>query len=93
MFLVTAASSHVVVSGDSAGGLATYLHSHQWRERLPPQTLVVALSDSGFFVDDRKSMPAGCRATYAESMRSIFEVSNASGGLHPGCLRQHAAAP
>lgn len=92
-FIATGAASHVVVSGDSAGGLATYLHSHQWRDILSSKTTVVALPDSGFFANDNNSMPAGCRVTYSESMRSIFEVANASGGLHRGCLQQHAADP
>eukprot|EP01043_Picozoa_sp_COSAG02_P019694 COSAG02_NODE_957_length_15660_cov_23.265793_13_plen_84_part_00 len=35
----------------------------------------------------------GCSMTYADSMRSIFEVANTSGGLPPGCLLQHATDP
>ena len=81
------------MSGDSAGGLATYLHSHQWRESLPSATKVVALPDAGFFADDTNTMPMGCSMTYADSMRSIFEVANTSGGLPPGCLLQHATDP
>jgi hypothetical protein len=60
---------------------------------LPSKTTVVALPDSGFFDKDNDTMPSGCRATYSDSMRSIFEVTNASGGLHPGCLQQHATDP
>ena len=89
-------ASHVVVSGDSAGGLATYLHAHQWHARLTlssPGAQVVALPDSGFFADETASMPEGCTRTYSESMRNIFKVTNASGGLSAGCVQQHPSAP
>eukprot|EP01045_Picozoa_sp_COSAG04_P021879 COSAG04_NODE_2394_length_4214_cov_1.506197_5_plen_411_part_00 len=88
-----ASASHVVVSGDSAGGLATYLHAHQWRELLPSTADVVALPDSGFFREWRDTEPEGCTATYAEDMQSIFSAANTSGGLAPACLSAHASAP
>ena len=57
------------------------------------RTFVVALPDSGFFSDENVHMPEGCPVSYSESMRSIFKVTNASGGLHPDCLSKHASEP
>eukprot|EP01052_Picozoa_sp_SAG31_P018304 SAG31_NODE_1292_length_8967_cov_2.998985_5_plen_282_part_00 len=48
---IMASATHVVISGDSAGGLATYLHAHQWRRALPPTVAMVALPDSGTAVN------------------------------------------
>jgi hypothetical protein len=41
----------VVISGGSAGGLATYLHVDEWREVFPHTVKVVGMPDSGFFLD------------------------------------------
>eukprot|EP00928_Gymnodinium_smaydae_P031379 TRINITY_DN23043_c0_g1_i1.p1 TRINITY_DN23043_c0_g1~~TRINITY_DN23043_c0_g1_i1.p1 ORF type:complete len:304 (+),score=34.34 TRINITY_DN23043_c0_g1_i1:56-967(+) len=83
-------ASHVVVGGNSAGGLATYLHAHQWRAALPRATSVAAMPDSGFFEQWHVSTPAGCSMPYEQAMRGIFIISNASGGLPPACLRSYA---
>jgi hypothetical protein len=44
-------ATDVVVSGCSAGGLATYLHADKWAQNLPITAHVVAMPDSGFFLD------------------------------------------
>lgn len=49
-----AASTDVVISGCSAGGLATYLHVDNWADRLAaaaPTAKVRGMPDSGFFLD------------------------------------------
>lgn len=50
-----AAATDVVVSGCSAGGLATYLHTDQWcyvvREESNGRAKCVGMPDSGFFVN------------------------------------------
>lgn len=48
-FLSTA--TEVIVSGTSAGGLATYLHASYFAARLPAGAKVVAVPDAGFFFD------------------------------------------
>ena len=53
--------SDLVVSGCSAGGLATYLHTDQWCDALHEQSedsKCVGLPDSGFFLDyqDRRCL-------------------------------------
>ena len=45
------AATEVIVSGTSAGGLATYLHASYFASRLAPGTKVVAVPDAGFFFD------------------------------------------
>jgi len=46
----TSMATDVIVSGTSAGGLATYLHSSYFKERMPGAR-VVAVPDAGFFLD------------------------------------------
>lgn len=43
-------ASEVMISGTSAGGLATYLHTSYIKSRLPAATRVVAMPDAGFFL-------------------------------------------
>jgi hypothetical protein len=40
-----------LLSGRSAGGLATILHCDQYRDLMPKSTAVKCLSDAGFFID------------------------------------------
>jgi len=48
-------ATDVVISGCSAGGLATYLHADHWAQALAeakvPIERIAALPDSGFFLD------------------------------------------
>merc|ERR1719174_2686005 len=47
-------ASDVVISGCSAGGLATFLHTDQWCDAIAaaaPGAMCVGLPDSGFFLD------------------------------------------
>lgn len=41
----------VVISGGSAGGMATYIWANFLRDILPLATKVLAVPDSGFFLD------------------------------------------
>jgi hypothetical protein len=71
-------ASDVVVSGGSAGGLATYLHVNQWRDSLPLSTFVVAMPDGGFFLDWASSKPDTSAHSYAYELRADFQDFNAS---------------
>lgn len=44
-------ASEVIISGTSAGGMATYLHTSYIKSRLSAGTRVVAMPDAGFFLD------------------------------------------
>ena len=43
-------ATDVVVSGCSAGGLATYLHVDDWASMFSKSVKVVGMPDSGFFL-------------------------------------------
>lgn len=40
-----------LLSGCSAGGLATFIHCDEFAELFPQNTTVKCLSDAGFFLD------------------------------------------
>lgn len=46
-----AKAENVLLSGCSAGGLATFFHCDSLKERLGGATTVKCLSDAGFFLD------------------------------------------
>jgi len=56
-------ASEVIISGTSAGGLATYLHTSYIKSRLPPAARVVAMPDAGFFLS-HVSYTSGTYAWY-----------------------------
>jgi hypothetical protein len=79
-------ATHLVLSGDSAGGLGTYWHA-DYVATFAPKALVVAAPDSGFFLGDMgREWPA--------ALRWIAEAGNATGGagLDAGCAAAAAAA-
>lgn len=41
-----------LLSGCSAGGLATLIHCDEFRELLPKEAKVKCLADAGFFLDE-----------------------------------------
>jgi len=81
--------SHVVVSGGSAGGLATFLHVHQFREALPiGKVKMAAIVDGGFFPEyPRKSLlRTECKKTFAQKMKKIYHLTQAMAGLPQACI-------
>jgi len=80
-----AASTDVVISGCSAGGLATYLHVDNWADRLAaaaPTAKVRGMPDSGFFLDSMY----GRAVHYHDMMQSIFYVFNSTSGVNQACI-------
>eukprot|EP00040_Diaphanoeca_grandis_P012681 m.64278 g.64278 ORF g.64278 m.64278 type:complete len:464 (+) comp23408_c0_seq1:1-1392(+) len=73
------AATHFLISGDSAGGLASYWHADWFKQRLPDTKVVVA-PDSGFFLGDvtKPSWPA--------SLAWIATQMNATAGLDQSCV-------
>jgi len=76
-------ATDVVISGCSAGGLATYLHVDQWRAVIPPTARVVGMPDSGFFLDYETQMG------YASGMQWVFEQQNATSGVDSDCIENY----
>lgn len=79
------AASDVVVTGDSAGGLATYWHV-DYVASLVPAARVVGVPDSGFFYN-YSAFPA-----WPAALRWVVAYGNSSAGLHQGCVSARAAA-
>jgi len=80
-------ATDVVISGCSAGGLSTYLHADEWGAALPG-TKVVALPDSGFFLDYNSSANG-----YSSSMRWVFDAMNSTGGVPAACRAANPSDP
>ena len=77
-------STDVVVTGDSAGGLPTYLHLDNWAAALQaPGRMVVGMPDSGFFPY------YGGTAHFSSGMHWVFDHMNSTAGVHPDCIAQH----
>jgi len=74
-------SDIAVISGCSAGGLATFLHVDYYRERLAPFTTVVGMPDSGFFLDYENPT-----IRYHSQLVWVFEQMNSTGGVNRHCI-------
>eukprot|EP00933_Yihiella_yeosuensis_P016135 TRINITY_DN13899_c0_g1_i2.p1 TRINITY_DN13899_c0_g1~~TRINITY_DN13899_c0_g1_i2.p1 ORF type:complete len:405 (-),score=56.28 TRINITY_DN13899_c0_g1_i2:221-1435(-) len=79
----------LVVGGNSAGGLATYLHVDRWAAAFP-SAFTAGLPDCGFFLDWSASTPVV--GTYASNLRYIFHKFNSSAGVHQSCVSARAMA-
>jgi hypothetical protein len=71
-------ATDVVISGSSAGGLATYIHLDWWRSEIKDNgyrtgSKVIGLPDSGFFID--------YNSLYSTKMRWVFDQMNIKEGL------------
>ena len=82
-----AAATDVMLGGGSAGALATFLHADSWRAALPAAATLVAVPDSGFFLDYNFSSGVG----YGHDMRWLVAAMNAS--LPAACVAAHADDP
>lgn len=77
-------ATDVVISGCSAGGLATFLHLDWWSAYFPRTTRVVGLQDSGFFLDYNGN-PDG--TGYGTTMRWVYEQQSCASGVNQDCLK------
>ena len=73
----------VVLTGCSAGGLAVYLHADEVAAAVGPTTDFRAIPVSGFFSNAANAEGA---PIYAEQMRGVFALHNASGGVNQACV-------
>ena len=87
-----AQASEVVVSGCSAGGLATFLHCDHWADRIHVEgaasAKVVCMPDSGLFRDyEGCTEPGVCHAPgYHDRLTWVFDWMNASSGVNDACV-------
>jgi len=84
-------ATDVVVSGCSAGGLATFLHCDHWADAIKaanPHAKVACMPDSGFFLDEDR------KPTYGSNMRNVYRFQeSSSAGLNADCVAAHASDP
>eukprot|EP01012_Entosiphon_sulcatum_P023990 TRINITY_DN2914_c0_g1_i1.p1 TRINITY_DN2914_c0_g1~~TRINITY_DN2914_c0_g1_i1.p1 ORF type:complete len:389 (+),score=58.84 TRINITY_DN2914_c0_g1_i1:27-1169(+) len=81
-------ATDVVVSGCSAGGLATFLHCDYWAEKIQQagsRAKVVCMPDSGFFLD-YEGPPK-----YHSGMIWAFYAQNSSSGVNQQCISAHSS--
>lgn len=81
-------AKNVLLTGCSAGGLATYLHTDYVHEQLkkvyaPEMTKYKASAISGFFLQHNT---VEGKPVYPEEMKSIFELANSTHGLNEACV-------
>lgn len=87
-------ATDIVVSGCSAGGLATYLHVDQYAERFGETARVVGMPDSGFFLDWEDAGVCGETESigYESDMANVFAFQNATSGVNARCVSAHEEA-
>ena len=82
-------ATEILVSGCSAGALAAYLHADSFyataKAVAPQLRRFAAAPASGFFLDHTNYL---YQRMYATQMHTIYNLSNASGGLGPTCLER-----
>lgn len=86
--------TELIVTGGSAGGLSTFLHSDHIADRvqsLPQKPRVTAAPVVGYFLDHGNE--ANNSQTYPSWMNYIYHMQNISGSLHPDCIAQYASEP
>uniref|UniRef100_A0A7S2VUL2 Pectin acetylesterase n=1 Tax=Norrisiella sphaerica TaxID=552664 RepID=A0A7S2VUL2_9EUKA len=81
-------ATDVLLSGCSAGGLATYLHADYIRDNLLPSSVkrFKVMPISGFFLmhDTYDGAPK-----YQEQMKGVFEMQNCTNGVNSQCVANH----
>lgn len=75
-------AKEVIIGGCSAGGLAVFLHADRWAAALPSVPRVVAMADSGFFLDPMVSTGS----TFNAQMQWVFNAMNATEGVDASCI-------
>jgi len=84
-------ATDVVISGCSAGGLATFLHCDYWAKAIGLATdgaaKVACMPDSGFFLDEDHG------PRYGSNMRNVFRFQGSSAeGLNAACVAAHRSS-
>jgi O-palmitoleoyl-L-serine hydrolase len=79
-------ATELILSGDSAGGLATYWHA-DWLSAQLPSTAVYAAPDSGFFFSDPASGPG-----WTDALTWVVSQGNSTDGLNQACVQAQRAA-
>ena len=81
-------ATSVLLTGDSAGGLAAFLHADRVRSMLPASAVYGVVPSSGFFLDH---LNATQHAVFQSHMRRMVQLMNVSDALNPSCTAAQAA--
>ena len=73
----------VLLTGDSAGGLAVLIHADYIKSLLPERAKMLAVSDAGYFVDMQTSHGDN---RMRKKFSSVVRLHNSTGALHPKCV-------
>ena len=85
------ATTEVVLSGGSAGGLAAILHLDHVASRMPAGARVVGLPDAGYFADLPNTAGAHVYRGLFQGADPVWNAT-AGGGTHAACLASTPAA-
>ncbi|KAJ0087973.1 hypothetical protein Patl1_31875 [Pistacia atlantica] len=76
-------AKQALLSGCSAGGLATFIHCDEFRDRLPKHVTVKCLADAGFFLDEPDIL--GNR-TIRSFYHDVVDLQGVAKSLNMDCL-------
>ncbi|KAK7292659.1 hypothetical protein RJT34_15510 [Clitoria ternatea] len=76
-------AKQALLSGCSAGGLATLIHCDDFRQVLPKEATVKCLADAGFFLDEKDI--SGNR-TMRSFYNDVVQLQGVANSLHKDCI-------
>lgn len=82
--MLPGSAAEVLIGGDSAGGLATFMHIDYMHERIlasGARAKVIGMPDSGYWPDQEG---------FATTFRNMYAMQNGTDGLASECVRRNA---
>ncbi|KAK2414292.1 Pectinacetylesterase family protein [Trifolium repens] len=76
-------AKQALLSGCSAGGLATLIHCDNFRKLLPKEANVKCLADAGFFLDEKDILG---NSTMRSFYHDVVQLQGVEKSLHKECL-------
>ncbi|KAJ0027251.1 hypothetical protein Pint_35427 [Pistacia integerrima] len=83
VYFINYCGLQALLSGCSAGGLATFIHCDEFRDRLPKHVTVKCLADAGFFLDEPDIL--GNR-TIRSFYHDVVDLQGVAKSLNMDCL-------
>ncbi|XP_038053007.1 pectin acetylesterase 11-like isoform X2 [Patiria miniata] len=77
-------ADRVILSGDSAGGLAVLLHADRVSRMVPKNTSFKAMADGGFFLANEADTSG--KTQWKSAMENVYQMQQIEGGLDKDCL-------
>jgi STAM-binding protein len=82
-------ATHVILTGCSAGGLSTFLHTNYVGARIPSTAVFKSIPQSGYFLNANN---LDNKAVYPSEMKYVYNMQNASGGVDVNCSQHTGLA-